>query len=185
MQWHARKPWRELFDEWWWTATKKNYLRDDWYIWHALHKISRLINCKLTRCVLEVLDIASHSDVVFGSSRNPPQERVTNPWERMRARLQLHAHVTSVLISPHFIKHTLPCMVKGAHETHVPMIGFKKVPQSYRKSTIHKTGKTRRDVQCEVRAFWTDLHVYRGVGCDNIHVTLTERVHNSSHSPIN
>ena len=68
----------------------------------------------------------------------------------MRARLQLHAHVTSVLIGPHFIKHTLPCMVKGADETHVHMIGFNKEPQSYRKSTIHKTGKTRRDVQCEV-----------------------------------
>lgn len=103
----------------------------------------------------------------------------------MRARLQLHAHVTSVLVGSHFTKHTLPCMVKGVHETHVHMIGFNKVCQSYRKSTIHKTGKTRRDVQREVHAFWTDLHVYRGVGCDNIHVTLTERVHNSSHSPIN
>ena len=41
-------------------------------------------------------------------------------------------------------------MVKGAHEIHVHMIGFNKEPQSYRKSTIHKTGKTRRDVQCEV-----------------------------------
>ena len=58
--------------------------------------------------------------------------------------------MSSVLIGPHFIKNTLPCMVKGAHETHVHMIGFNKVPQSYRKSTIHKTGKTRRDAQCEV-----------------------------------